>query len=1239
MGGMTTTSQNQTFSGSSNQNTASNALSNLNTSQSGSTTGTQSTQQATGPSALGQQYLAAGTTPAYTTVQNYQNPYTQDVTNATMAQLSQMFGQQQQQVVGSAIQNNALGGNRQAVAQAQLAGQQGLAAGSTLANLNAQGYSQGLQAAQTGNQQNLTAAGMAGTQATGQSSTQQLTNAISSALGNLASTQQSSGTYNGVQQAQTTPGWLSWLSDERVKENIKPIGKTYDGQTVYKYNYTGQPGLTRLGLIAQEVEHKHPEAVGHTGGLDGLRTVNYDEATRDSEGPRRDAGGGVSDGGMSMLTQLLHSAPQQPNLNLQPRPSAYPSAHAKSILPSPQSMMQSMQPQGSPISGNPTSGASGTPGAAGAGEGSEAGSAYSTGAAEGAGAGAGEAGASGAEAGAGAAAGADAGAAAGGGEGLGSLVAVLFARDGGAMRRKNGGLARFADGGDAEYPPVTWMNGEDTGEQPHTGMTADDWAAEGETWRPAGASQPPPSIERASPAPRLAPKTGTGPDQGVVYGGEGSPEPAPQAGGLAGLGAVGGVSAAPITGYGSNAGNVVQLTPGATQSGVEALRQPSRAETPVVENEGVRFRNPTHQAVYDELRSAGLSDSAIRGVFANYHDESRFDPTLRHPDQPRFGGEAHYAHGLAQWGGDKWKAFEFWQRQNAPGTDWRDPSVQARFQAWDLQTNHPDLVRRMNAATPEQAAQMYLREYERPAAGPMQERSSRYGQGVPELSAYNGPGAQISTRTGLPAIARDIQAAPGKGLSAVQSGASDAVEGAQTALSGLGRVIGIGGGAQPAQGQAAQPGQGGIPSSGILGSVLGIPRQVIGDNLLTRALANPLNMSSPDQQTLMRGIAGALQSGNIGAGLNAGMNYQQQQEAAHRQAAQDAMKLQMEFAKLGQPVKMGQTTDEWGRSHETYGVWNPATQSYQPVQPGQAAQAARTSAAAPGTQGAAPAAGTPADHIEREAEAVATYHQAPYIGRQAQTPHGMQVMERAREIAQAKGYAYDATAYPAKLAAQRSFEGSGKDRQNIQSLGTAIYHTAKWDEAIDGLGNFSNANAINPIRNASRGQYSTEFRQAQAKFDAAKTAVIDEVNRAVKGGQITVSEGEEWKARINSNSAPDALHTTAHTFSDILMGRLQQAVSTYNEEFHLKPGDPGYKTPLDFFDPATKKMWAEISGHWPGTEAAGRPHGAAPQQAATPAAPSAVPPSLPPGSQYSPSRQQWRDPSGRLYNAQGEPIQ
>ena len=67
------------------------------------------------------------------------------------------------------------------------------------------------------------------------------------------------------------------MSDKRLKENIRPVGKLDNGLTVYAFNYKGQD-VTQIGLIAQEVAEVIPEAVKE--GEDGFLRVNYDLATR-----------------------------------------------------------------------------------------------------------------------------------------------------------------------------------------------------------------------------------------------------------------------------------------------------------------------------------------------------------------------------------------------------------------------------------------------------------------------------------------------------------------------------------------------------------------------------------------------------------------------------------------------------------------------------------------------------------------------------------------------------------------------------------------------------------------------------------------------------------------------------------------------------------------------------------------------------------------------------------------------
>lgn len=65
-------------------------------------------------------------------------------------------------------------------------------------------------------------------------------------------------------------GWV--FSDERLKTDKEKIGETSDDIGVYKYRYKGSP-MMQVGVMAQEVERKKPEAVRKVG---GYRQVNYD---------------------------------------------------------------------------------------------------------------------------------------------------------------------------------------------------------------------------------------------------------------------------------------------------------------------------------------------------------------------------------------------------------------------------------------------------------------------------------------------------------------------------------------------------------------------------------------------------------------------------------------------------------------------------------------------------------------------------------------------------------------------------------------------------------------------------------------------------------------------------------------------------------------------------------------------------------------------------------------------------
>ena len=65
------------------------------------------------------------------------------------------------------------------------------------------------------------------------------------------------------------------MSDERLKEDIKRIATAPNGLGIYSFRFKGD-NKTQIGLMAQEVQKLHPEAVMQTN--DGYLAVNYKRA-------------------------------------------------------------------------------------------------------------------------------------------------------------------------------------------------------------------------------------------------------------------------------------------------------------------------------------------------------------------------------------------------------------------------------------------------------------------------------------------------------------------------------------------------------------------------------------------------------------------------------------------------------------------------------------------------------------------------------------------------------------------------------------------------------------------------------------------------------------------------------------------------------------------------------------------------------------------------------------------------
>lgn len=69
-------------------------------------------------------------------------------------------------------------------------------------------------------------------------------------------------------------GLAGLLSDVRAKKDIRRVGKTDGGTPIYSYRYKGDDGPVMMGVLAQDVAQRQPEAVRRR--PDGLLSVLYE---------------------------------------------------------------------------------------------------------------------------------------------------------------------------------------------------------------------------------------------------------------------------------------------------------------------------------------------------------------------------------------------------------------------------------------------------------------------------------------------------------------------------------------------------------------------------------------------------------------------------------------------------------------------------------------------------------------------------------------------------------------------------------------------------------------------------------------------------------------------------------------------------------------------------------------------------------------------------------------------------
>ena len=249
-------------------------------------------------------------------VERYQNPYTQNVVDATQAQFDRSNAQQQEGLKGRAIAQGSLGGSRANIAAADMGYQQQLGQAPVIAGLYNNSYQQALQAAQQQQQAGFQGAGVganiqqAGLQGAG-------AQIGAGTLQQQAEQAALSAQYGQYQQAQAFPyqqtQWLAGLDTG--------VGSQMGGTST-----TTAPAPSLLGQLAGV----GVAGLGVAGGL-GYKPF----AARGGRIDGYDAGGSVGAepyGGVGFIPHMQivhgHGAPSAPAPAQIPKPSFDPSKFA-----------------------------------------------------------------------------------------------------------------------------------------------------------------------------------------------------------------------------------------------------------------------------------------------------------------------------------------------------------------------------------------------------------------------------------------------------------------------------------------------------------------------------------------------------------------------------------------------------------------------------------------------------------------------------------------------------------------------------------------------------------------------------------------------------------------------------------------------------------------------------------------------------------------------------------------------
>lgn len=261
---------------------------------------------------------------------------------------------------------------------------------------------------------------------------------------------------------------------------------------------------------------------------------------------------------------------------------------------------------------------------------------------------------------------------------------------------------------------------------------------------------------------------------------------------------------------------------------------------------------------------------------------------------------------------------------------------------------------------------------------------------------------------------------------------------------------------------------------------------------------------------------------------------------------------------------------------------------------------------------------------QKMVKAMVEGRQPPPPGKALATPYWRRMVE----LATTYDPSFDMGRWSARVQTRKNF-ATGVEGRTIRSLNTVANHIGELDKAGEALNNWKTGTlgpGSKPLNEVTRWLRDKGQDPRLTDFETAASAVSTELEKAFRGSQTAISGIKEWRKSMDPAMSPEQMKSANKMLAKLLLGQLEGLAGQY------AAGMGKNADPLTILQPQAAKTFQKLLGTLPEGATGEKPAAKTEGVAGAPQRPAGVPD----GSQYSPSRKQWRDKSGKIYDADGK---